>query len=163
VPLPGLTSDELAFFEDGVARFQTVEAVSGAAVAQGNGLSPRFNSDQCSSCHSQPYVGGSSPARNPLISVASADGARNAVPWFITSNGPVREARFVASTPLLGDGLIEAIPNSEILANMSGNRATKQRFGVLGHPNAVLGGTVNRSTNDGTITRFGWKAQNKSL
>jgi CxxC motif-containing protein (DUF1111 family) len=214
VPLPGLTSDELAFFEDGVARFQTVEVVSGAAVAQGNGLGPRFNSDQCSSCHSQPYVGGSSPASNPLISVASANGARNTVPWFITSNGPVREARFVASngtpdggvyalfvitgradagscniaqpnflpagnpvtgqggnrnvvfripTPLLGDGLIEAIPDSEILANMAGDKATKQRFGVSGHPNAVLGGTVNRSANDGTITRFGWKAQNKSL
>jgi CxxC motif-containing protein (DUF1111 family) len=27
----------------------------------------------------------------------------------------------------------------------------------------VLSGNVNRSANDGTITRFGWKAQNKSL
>jgi CxxC motif-containing protein (DUF1111 family) len=214
LPLPGLTSDELTFFQDGLARFQTVEAVSGAAPTQGNGLGPRFNSDQCSSCHSQPYVGGSSPASNPLIGVASADGAANAVPWFITSNGPVREARFVESngspdgsvhalfvitnradagscnitqpnflpagnpvtgqggnrnvvfripTPLLGAGLIESIPDSAILTNMAGNRSTKQRFGVSGHPNALLGGTVNRSANDGTITRFGWKAQNKSL
>jgi CxxC motif-containing protein (DUF1111 family) len=29
--------------------------------------------------------------------------------------------------------------------------------------NAHLSGNVNRSANDGTITRFGWKAQNKSL
>ena len=36
-------------------------------------------------------------------------------------------------------------------------------LGVFGHPNANLGGNVNRSANDGTITRFGWKAQNKSL
>ena len=36
-------------------------------------------------------------------------------------------------------------------------------MGVFGHPNANLGGNVNRSANDGTITRFGWKAQNKSL
>jgi CxxC motif-containing protein (DUF1111 family) len=36
-------------------------------------------------------------------------------------------------------------------------------MGVTGHPNTVMGGTVNRSANDGTITRFGWKAQNKSL
>jgi CxxC motif-containing protein (DUF1111 family) len=35
--------------------------------------------------------------------------------------------------------------------------------GVHGHANAILGGTVNLSANDGTITRFGWKAQNKSL
>jgi CxxC motif-containing protein (DUF1111 family) len=34
---------------------------------------------------------------------------------------------------------------------------------VSGHPNAIQGGNVNRSGNDGTITRFGWKAQNKSL
>jgi CxxC motif-containing protein (DUF1111 family) len=36
-------------------------------------------------------------------------------------------------------------------------------MGISGHPNAHLGGNVNRSANDGTITRFGWKAQNKSL
>ena len=40
---------------------------------------------------------------------------------------------------------------------------TKRQLGVFGHPNANLGGNVNRSANDGTITRFGWKAQNKSL
>jgi CxxC motif-containing protein (DUF1111 family) len=36
-------------------------------------------------------------------------------------------------------------------------------LGISGHPNAHLSGNVNRSANDGTITRFGWKAQNKSL
>jgi CxxC motif-containing protein (DUF1111 family) len=35
--------------------------------------------------------------------------------------------------------------------------------GVRGHANAILGGNTNLSANDGTITRFGWKAQNKSL
>ena len=34
---------------------------------------------------------------------------------------------------------------------------------ISGHPNAHLSGNVNISANDGTITRFGWKAQNKSL
>jgi CxxC motif-containing protein (DUF1111 family) len=34
---------------------------------------------------------------------------------------------------------------------------------VSGHANAIQGGNVNRTGNDGTITRFGWKAQNKSL
>jgi CxxC motif-containing protein (DUF1111 family) len=34
---------------------------------------------------------------------------------------------------------------------------------IFGHANAHLSGNVNRNANDGTITRFGWKAQNKSL
>lgn len=214
VPISGLTSDELEYFQDGVARFATVEGVAGASGTQGNGLGPRFNSNQCSSCHSQPYLGGSSPASNPLIAVAHAGGALNQIPWFIAANGPVREARFVQSngvpdggvhdlfvitgrgdagacnlaqpsflpagnpvtgqggnsnivfripTPTLGAGLIEAIPDSTILANHAATASARAQTGVTGHPNAIQGGTVNRSGNDGTITRFGWKAQNKSL
>ncbi len=34
---------------------------------------------------------------------------------------------------------------------------------MRGHANAIQGGNVNLSGNDGTVTRFGWKAQNKSL
>ncbi len=93
--LAGLSAEELAFYQDGLARFTEVEVVSGASVGQGNGLGPRFNSNQCSSCHLQPYVGGSSPAGNPLIAVAHAQGAANALPWFIVADGPVREVRFV--------------------------------------------------------------------
>jgi CxxC motif-containing protein (DUF1111 family) len=214
VPMPGLTPDELTFFQDGMARFETVEVVAGATPAQGNGLGPRFNSNQCSSCHAQPYVGGTSPATNPLDNVANADGALNEMPWFIAKNGPIREARFVQSngvpdgsvhnlfvitgrsdagscniaqpvflpagnpltgqggnsniafripTPLLGAGLIEAIPDSTILGNSQANAAAKRRSGIAGHVNAIQGGNVNLSANDGTITRFGWKAQNKSL
>ena len=70
---------------------------------------------------------------------------------------------FRIPTPTFGAGLIEAIPDSVILANYAHNGSRKQRIGVDGHPNAILGGTANRSANDGTITRFGWKAQNKSL
>jgi CxxC motif-containing protein (DUF1111 family) len=216
-PIAGLVADELAFFEDGFARFGETEVVSGAgasALRTGNGLGPVFNSNSCQSCHTQPNVGGSSPALNPLISIASADGATNAIPWFIAANGPIREARFVTSngvadggvhnlfvvtgrldagtctltqptfspagnplsgqggnrnmvfripTPIFGAGLIEAIPDSVILANAGANSAGKNQFGVRGHPNAILGGNANLSANDGTITRFGWKAQNKSL
>jgi CxxC motif-containing protein (DUF1111 family) len=57
--------------------------------------------------------------------------------------------------PLFGDGLIEAIADSTILANLTANQAAKSRLGIGGHP--------NRSPNTGTITRFGWKAQNQSL
>jgi CxxC motif-containing protein (DUF1111 family) len=211
-PLKGLTADETAFFQDGQARFADVEVVSNGT---NNGLGPRFNSNQCFSCHSQPDAGGSSSAQNPLIAVATLNGAKNAVPWFITQNGPVREARFKRSahgasdgevhdlfvitgrtdapgcniaqpdflpagnpltgqggnpniifripTPLFGAGLIEAIPDSAILANMQSNSSEKSALGISGHANAHLSGNVNRSANDGTITRFGWKAQNKSL
>ena len=54
-----------------------------------------------------------------------------------------------------GLGLIEAIQDLAILNNSA---ATASLRGPLG-----IGGIPNRSGNDGTITRFGWKAQNKSL
>ena len=58
-------------------------------------------------------------------------------------------------TPTFGDGLIESIDDATILNNMQANRAAKRALGIRGKP--------NRSGNDATITRFGWKAQNKSL
>src|SRR5580700_4955137 len=62
---------------------------------------------------------------------------------------------FRIPVPLFGAGLMEAIPDAAILANQSANAAVKAALGIAGQP--------NRSANDGTITRFGWKAQNKSL
>ena len=62
---------------------------------------------------------------------------------------------FRIPVPLFGAGLVEAIPDGVILANKSANAAAKTALGIAGHE--------NRSANDGTITRFGWKAQNKSL
>jgi CxxC motif-containing protein (DUF1111 family) len=211
-PLPGLASDEAQFFQDGLTRFQDIEVVTGG---DNNGLGPRFNSNQCSSCHLQPAVGGTSPKPNPLIAVATLNGAKNTVPWFITNNGPIREAGFKRNpngtpdggvhdlfvitgrsdaagcniaqpkfrpagdpltgqggnrniifripTPVFGAGLIEAIPDTTILKNMKADIYTKARLGISGHPNAIISGTANRSANDGTLTRFGWKAQNKSL
>jgi CxxC motif-containing protein (DUF1111 family) len=56
---------------------------------------------------------------------------------------------------IFGLGLIESIEDLEIMAQ---HDATAVRRGNLG-----IGGIANRSGNDGTISRFGWKAQNKSL
>lgn len=206
--MSGLTADENAFFQDGLARFLDIESAT-------DGLGPRFNSNQCASCHSQPDIGGSSPARNPMVAVATVDGAKNIVPWFVTLDGPVREARFKLNrdgrpdggvhalyvtagradalgcelvqpdflpagdphsgqggnpniifrvpTPVFGAGFIEAIPDLEILANMRASADQNKGTGIHGHPNAHISGTANLSANDGTITRFGWKAQNKSL
>jgi CxxC motif-containing protein (DUF1111 family) len=58
-------------------------------------------------------------------------------------------------TPTFGGGLIEMIDDATILTNMQANQAAKSALGIHGKP--------NRSGNDATITRFGWKAQNKSL
>ena len=62
---------------------------------------------------------------------------------------------FRIPTPVFGAGLIEAIDDSALYANLSAHIATKQGLGIRGR--------LNTSGNDGTVTRFGWKAQNKSL
>ena len=62
---------------------------------------------------------------------------------------------FRIPTPVFGAGLMENIPDENILANMNANAQIKNFMGISGHP--------NRNGNDGTISRFGWKAQNKSL
>lgn len=68
---------------------------------------------------------------------------------------------FRIPTPVFGAGLIEAIDDDTILANLQANSAAKQSLGIRGRPNMT--GRPNTSGNDGTMTRFGWKAQNKSL
>ena len=58
-------------------------------------------------------------------------------------------------TPVFGVGLIEAIDDATILANKTANGQRKTSLGISGRE--------NRNANDGSLTRFGWKAQNKSL
>ena len=63
---------------------------------------------------------------------------------------------FRIPTPLFGDGLIESITDTTIKNNIASDPfGLKRLMGISGH--------VNSSGNDGTVTRFGWKAQNKSL
>jgi CxxC motif-containing protein (DUF1111 family) len=220
--IPGLTAAQQTFFTDGLDRFQEIDSVSGPVAGQpattgtGSGLGPRFNLDQCSGCHAQPAVGGTSPFTNPQPSVAQRNcppGACNpenlsftflqGTPFaqpFISSTGPVREARFITNpdgtadggvhdlftiagrsdapgctltqpnfgtanannnliaripTPTFGGGLIQSISDATIIANKHASASQKQALGIAGHE--------NREGNAGTITRFGWKAQNKSL
>jgi hypothetical protein len=63
--------------------------------------------------------------------------------------------RFRIPTPLFGLGMLDGIQDREILGRHSATAALRKELGILGVP--------NRSGNDGTITRFGWKAQNKSI
>lgn len=207
--IANLSPDQLRFFNDGGMRFVHSEGVA-------NGLGPTFNADSCGACHSQPAIGGTSPSTtafpkvgpNPQVALATANGGKNTLPFFVTADGPIREARFKfltntdgsvdptqpdgsvhdlftiqgrndaptactlaqadflgaahqhnlalrIPTPTFGGGLIEMIDDATILANMQASQEMKSALGIRGKP--------NRSGNDATITRFGWKAQNKSL
>ena len=242
-PIKGLTTNELTMFFEGQQRFVQLEAacdscadqVLGAFTdpAQANfvtktnssGLGIRFNSDQCSSCHNQPALGGSGgfmvpnpqdppekqrAPENPLFDlVPHRKGATNPVPVFEQQFGPIREVRFARKpdgTPdggvhqlwtvvgrsdvfptgqantcndkvlppidfdaeyrkgntrfriplqMFGLGIIDGIQDREILGRHEATAGLRKQLGILGVP--------NRSGNDGTITRFGWKAQNKSI
>lgn len=208
-PYPTLTPAEVDLFNQTLARFQEVQSVSGNIAGEDDGgLGPTFNGNSCAMCHAQPFVGGTSPGLtspqnpvpNPQVALAKLHDASNSVPSFITSDGPVREARFVKNrdgspdggvhglytiagrddapgctlaqpdfaqqlafdnvifripTPVFGLGLVENTPDATLQANLAATRDSRRRMGI--------GGSFNTSGNDGTITRFGWKAQNKSL
>jgi CxxC motif-containing protein (DUF1111 family) len=199
-------------FKQALSVFQEVDSVSGGLPGEsGSGLGPTFNGNSCAMCHAQPATGGTSPGLkskqnpvpNPQVALATLDGANNRVPSFITSDGPVREARFVRlsnnpnspqdggvhglytiqgrkdshgcqlaqpdfnsalaannvifriPTPAFGLGLVEATPDSVLMDNVNANSSAKQALGISGR--------LNTTGNDGSVTRFGWKAQNKSL
>jgi CxxC motif-containing protein (DUF1111 family) len=216
-PLPGISADYSKLFAAGQAKFLQVDQV----VA--DGLGPRMNLNSCGGCHAAPTTGGTSPKLNPQFAfVNSPDHGNNALPSFITKDGPVREARFKKTdpggatdggvhdlftisgmkdaekcvlqqpdfqtelarknvifripTPVFGGGLIELIPDHVIVDNLnsSADQAEKRRMQIGGRVNVVVPGNTrteqartqgepNRNGNDGTIARFGWKAQNKSL
>jgi CxxC motif-containing protein (DUF1111 family) len=209
-PYDGLTNDEKTYFYAARDVFNEIDSVSGT-IEQGSGLGPTFNGNSCAGCHTEPAAGGSSPhprlgqklEPNPQIALATLDrveGGAQTVPSFLTSDGPVREARFVANpdgssdggvhgiftiagrsdapgcvlpqpdfatqltnhnvifripTPTFGGGLVEAVPDDTLAANLAKNTSAKAKLGISG--------ALNHSGNDGTVTRFGWKAQNKSL
>src|SRR5450432_1526286 len=182
----GLSTPLIAVFNQGLAAFQEAEAVP-------DGLGPRFNSNSCVSCHIQPAPGGSSPSANPLFQFANPqnrvppfiapNGPVREVRFIANRNGTpdggvhdlftiggragtpascnlvqtdfsdVDNLSFRIPTPTFGLGLIEAIPDATLVQNLASNGGAA--FGISGR--------LNRNGNDGTVTRFGWKAQNKSL
>ncbi|MBS0576847.1 MAG: c-type cytochrome [Proteobacteria bacterium] len=58
-------------------------------------------------------------------------------------------------TGVFGLGLVENTPDDALVADDRAHAIKKALLGIAGH--------FNRSANDGTIMRFGWKAQDKSL
>ena len=63
--------------------------------------------------------------------------------------------RFRIPTPVFGLGLVENTSNISLSNNLAKDPLVKLALGIAGR--------LNISGNDGTVTRFGWKAQNKSL
>ncbi|HEY6242230.1 MAG TPA: di-heme oxidoredictase family protein [Burkholderiales bacterium] len=75
---------------------------------------------------------------------------------------------FRIPTPTFGAGLMEQIPDAAIAAGQASNSGQKSQLGIKGKvnmqvPGNTITGLTNNNGNDGTVARFGWKAQNKSL
>ena len=62
---------------------------------------------------------------------------------------------FRIPTPMFGLGLVENTPDATLRANLASTSAARSKLGI--------GGIFNISPNDGSIMRFGWKAQNTAL
>lgn len=167
-PLPGLTSDQLAAFNDGrnafVQRFTPQQ-----------GLGPVFNDDSCVVCHGGGAPGGGS-ARivtrfgriaggvfDPLAhlggSLVQARAIQvpgcNVVPEVVPIQANVRTPR--RSQPLFGLGLVDAVTDAtlESLAALQRSR-TPATAGRVNHVTQVRTGQLRAG-------RFGWKAQVVSL
>jgi CxxC motif-containing protein (DUF1111 family) len=192
-PLPGLGTDELNFFTAATPVFNEVETVAqglgprfndiscGACHAQPilGGSSPATNPQVADSA-----VAG---AKNTLPSFITANGPVREVRFVRNPDGTpdggvhdlfvitgrsdapgcnIQQPNFAAAvaannaifripTPTFGLGLVEAIPDSGLQAAFGASAQQRRSLGISG--------SFNRNGNDGTITRFGWKAQNKSL
>jgi CxxC motif-containing protein (DUF1111 family) len=161
-PLSGLTPDEKSLFERGKAQFETVFTPEA-------GLGPLFNADACAECHEDPAAGGrgdeveehvaaflaESGFCDPLVDKGGIVIQQKVTPALhaalgIDSEPRPAEATAVAhrTTPdLLGFGLLDAIPDSTILAYADPD--DRNHDGISGRPNRFF---------DGRIGRFGRKA-----
>lgn len=203
--IPGLSTNQLSTAQ-GTAESTFIEINNVTQTGNGTngnfGLGPRFNSNSCNSCHSQPAVGGSAPFTNGFFQIFDLNGALNEMPSFEAESGVMANARFpnVQSgnpyaisagftqelftitgrsdagscdlqqpnfsdaqgsnniinripLPMFGDGLMEIIPESQILSNQTAQCTNENSTGICGTANLAP---------DGTISRFGWKAQERS-
>ncbi len=192
-PLPGLNSLEIGFFNGGLARFNNIDAVANGLGPRYNGDSCAACHAQPAVGGSTPAVNpqialsSQSGAQNSLPSFITLDGPVR-VARFVnkpdgTADGGVHNLFVISGrsdapgckitqpdfetelnknnvifripTPLFGLGLVENVSDLSLQANLAANAHLKAQLGISGR--------FNTSANDGTITRFGWKAQNKSL
>lgn len=161
-PLPGLTSDQTASFVAGKAQFQEEDGIE-------NGLGPVYNNVSCVACHSSPAIGGASPILetrfgkmtnghfDPLASGGGSLLQQAAINPACQESIPA-DANVVAgrkTTQLFGLGLIEAIPDATILANIHRNPVD----GITGKAAMIL----DVATNQQRVGRFGWKDQQATV
>ena len=160
--LDGLTGPQQGAWRDGQDQFK-------ARMNPGNGLGPIFNRDSCVACHSGPAIGGSSEINatrfgkttggvfDPLIALGGSLLQERALQPIGVEVIP-SQANTTAlrnTQPLFGLGLIDAIPDATILANVR----TKPVNGVLGRAAMV----TDPVTGKPAVGRFGWKAQQANL
>jgi len=136
-PVDGLSSAELAAFVEGDAQF-------GKPFSAAEGLGPIFNNVSCASCHSGDGRGrpenaltrfslGLDPAHHlggPQLQDKAIPGAQ---PETVPSG--VDQSRRLPP-PVFGMGLIEAIPEADLLANA--DPADSDGDGISGRPNYVM-------------------------
>jgi len=160
-PLRDLTPEQLASFNAGKVIFSQ-------DFTPEQGLGPLFNSTACAECHEDPAVGGVGDEVETHIAVAGPNGscdmlAAHGGPVFQAHTTPaLKQALGIDSEPLpegatvhaqrtspelFGFGLLDAVPDAEILARA--DSADRDHDGISGR--------VNR-TPDGHIGRFGRKA-----
>src|SRR6266849_7858115 len=187
-PLPGLSQNEQAFFTAAADVFGEVETVAqglgprfnldscGGCHAQPalGGSSPASNPQATVPNNTIPsFITANGPIRevrfvnNPngtpdggvhdlfvITGRSDAPGCNIQQPNFAAAVA-ANNAIFRIPTPTFGLGLVEAVPDSGLQAAFAASAQQRRSLGISG--------SFNRTGNDGTITRFGWKAQNKSL
>lgn len=167
-PVPGLTDAEMTAFARGDAEFSRRFAPS-------TGLGPIFNNASCFSCHSGD---GRGRLDNSLQRIGSSSDdflghlggpqiQDKAIPGAEFERVPEGVAVSVRlPPPVFGVGLIEAIPESVIVANADPDDADGD--GISGRPNIVTSPDFVPATEEGggagpRLGRFGRKAQVSSL
>jgi CxxC motif-containing protein (DUF1111 family) len=165
-PLRGLTAAERARFDSGRAVFDST-------FTPAVGLGPLFNASGCGECHEEPVSGGVGDEVERHAAVFHPESAGLACDQLADQGGPVFEdsvtpalhaALGIDQEPLpagvttvaarttpdvLGFGLLDAIPDSAILAHADPDDTN--RDGISGRPNRFFDGRVGRFGRKGFV------------
>jgi len=164
-------------FSEDQAAFEEIDGLD-------KGLGPTYNARSCADCHQTPVTGGSSQVSEFRLGHNDSQG-HFVSPTLKINNGQTQiasrsllndrsvcaEAQATAPTsetirtfrmslPILGDGYIEAIPDSTLLAIAQQQR--RQTRGVVSGQ-AIQVPIMEAPAGTTRVGRFGWKAQQASL
>lgn len=193
-PVPGLTPQQAALFAAGKAEYEREFTLA-------DGLGPTFNAKSCAACHGGPVTGGQDPQGTtnnvthfminnqgnwmpaiemggPVIqklSIAAEPGGQTcALPADVVPPLPGITTSSRHSPPVFGFGLLDAVPDEEILS-WQGKKPWKDPS-VIGVANwgvelealtrlQAFTFDITRTQPAGAprVGRFGWKAQTATL